>query len=63
MISFIMDNGHAVERDQVKVFKSGKMEGNMKVIGKGTREMETEDVFIQMVIIILDNGKMIWLMV
>ena len=59
----IMVSGHAVERDQDKEFRSGKMEENMRVTGRKTKEMAMEDVFTLMETYITASGKMIWVMV
>ena len=39
-------------------FYYGKINQNIKVNGKKINQMEKENIFIQMVIIILENGKM-----
>lgn len=44
------------------VFKYGLMEPNIKEIGKKTRHVERENLFMQMAIIMKVSGKMIKLM-
>lgn len=60
---FIMDNGQKMVLEKEKEFNFGKMEANMKVIGKTTKQMDMVDLYMLMVIAIMEIGLMIKLMV
>ena len=61
MESSTKDNGQDLI-DIDMVFKYGLMEPNIKEIGKKTRHVERENLFMQMAIIMKVSGKMIKLM-
>jgi len=58
-----MDNGQKMVLEKEKEFNFGKMEANMKVIGKTTKQMDMVDLYMLMVIAIMEIGLMIKLMV
>ena len=60
---FIMDNGQKMVLEKEKEFNFGKMEASMKVIGKTTKQMDMVDLYMLMVIAIMEIGLMIKLMV
>lgn len=53
-----MDNGLLMVKEMAKELNYGKMEANMKAIGKMIKQMEKEDSFMPMAIYMREIGLM-----